>query len=500
MESEPTQLRFGPAEVEAFARASGDRNPLHLDPEFAVDTAFGGPVVHGALVAMAMLGVLPDEALTRVQSVRVLFPAPVRVGERLEVSSLSSDRGWEVRATLRGKVAVRVLARAEPQPAREHPPAIADATAGARPEPAAPDPARLRPGFRIGGEYELSPGLATLAQGYGAGALNPALLAGLAWSSYVVGMEIPGRHSLFAGVTLSLGAQLEPSGFSVTVREHDERTGQVVLAGSVAACQATIECFALPATRRPEPAALLPREPPDRSRGEVLVVGCSRGFGAALALALLARGYDVHGTYRSSPRRASALTALAGELPAPAGRLTLTRCDAADPAALAALAEGRERDGAPRLAGLVLNAALPPLGMGLTADAGPDLAQYVAQSVSLAAVPLGAMLGQLDEQGGFVLVCSSAAVSAPPREWPHYVAAKAALEGLGRWVAASRPTLRTVIVRLPKMDTAMTATPSGRLGAASADAVAAWTAEQLSGAELTSPLAMLEPKLEAVPA
>lgn len=36
--------------IDAYARASGDINPLHLDPEFAASTQFGGIIAHGMLV------------------------------------------------------------------------------------------------------------------------------------------------------------------------------------------------------------------------------------------------------------------------------------------------------------------------------------------------------------------------------------------------------------------------------------------------------------------
>jgi NAD(P)-dependent dehydrogenase (short-subunit alcohol dehydrogenase family) len=289
------------------------------------------------------------------------------------------------------------------------------------------------------------------------------------------------------------------------VREHDERTGQLVLDGTLAhpgedGCRAVIECFALPPARRPDLAALRPAHPATTARGTVAVIGSSRGFGASLALALVGRGYDVRGVYKSAPARAAELEALAEELireggPA-AGHLTLTRADAADPEAMAELADAA---GAEPLAGIVLNAALPPLTLGLSAGSASALARYVSESVSLAAVPLGALAPQV-QAGGFVLVCSSAAVQAPPRGWPHYVAAKSALEGLARWTAASRPALRTVIVRLPKMDTAMTATPSGRLGATSADVIAAAIADRLMSLEPADPLTILDPALEPVPA
>jgi acyl dehydratase len=41
-------LRFTPADQRAFARWSGDFNPVHLDPVAARLVAAGEPIVHGA--------------------------------------------------------------------------------------------------------------------------------------------------------------------------------------------------------------------------------------------------------------------------------------------------------------------------------------------------------------------------------------------------------------------------------------------------------------------
>src|SRR5206468_265033 len=48
-------LRFTPADQQAFARLSGDFNPIHLDPVAARLVAAGAPIVHGVNLLLRAL-------------------------------------------------------------------------------------------------------------------------------------------------------------------------------------------------------------------------------------------------------------------------------------------------------------------------------------------------------------------------------------------------------------------------------------------------------------
>jgi acyl dehydratase len=78
------------ADIDAYAQASGDHNPLHIDPAFAVATPLGGTVAHGMLV-VAWLSALLTEGLgerwTSRGSLRIRFRAPARPGDRLALSA-----------------------------------------------------------------------------------------------------------------------------------------------------------------------------------------------------------------------------------------------------------------------------------------------------------------------------------------------------------------------------------------------------------------------------
>ena len=71
-------------DVRAFAAASGDTNPLHLDAAYADETRFGGRIAHGTLVSgliSAALARLPGTVVYLSQDME--FLAPVRIGDRV---------------------------------------------------------------------------------------------------------------------------------------------------------------------------------------------------------------------------------------------------------------------------------------------------------------------------------------------------------------------------------------------------------------------------------
>lgn len=73
------------AAIEAFARVSGDDNPLHLDEAYARTTALGGRVAHGLLGPAVLSGLMAREGLTRGTLVALVgvvfeFVRPIRPG------------------------------------------------------------------------------------------------------------------------------------------------------------------------------------------------------------------------------------------------------------------------------------------------------------------------------------------------------------------------------------------------------------------------------------
>src|ERR1700750_1102445 len=49
------------ADIDAFARVTGDHNPVHVDEEFAKSTRFGRRIAHGMLTASLISAVLANK-------------------------------------------------------------------------------------------------------------------------------------------------------------------------------------------------------------------------------------------------------------------------------------------------------------------------------------------------------------------------------------------------------------------------------------------------------
>ena len=71
-------------QVERYAAASGDLNPIHLDHEFAATSHFGRTIAHGMMIAAAiseMMTTAFEMAWAETGKMKIRFRAPVYPGE-----------------------------------------------------------------------------------------------------------------------------------------------------------------------------------------------------------------------------------------------------------------------------------------------------------------------------------------------------------------------------------------------------------------------------------
>lgn len=493
-------LLVSPDDMELFAVASGDVNPLHVSAEYARRTPFGEPVVYGVLAALGASAQLRERPGSAVESFALEFLGPLLVGIPYRVEIEEDDSTARVRVSDLGQPALdATIAFAEGRLR----PALPEGRPEARAAPTTLDLESLNEGRTAAGVW--APSLAHLRRllelwGLPARGVDELAVTALAWASYLVGMELPGERATFWKLDLRLASASEtpslPLAYTAEVTRRDDRVGLVELAATLGdgLVTATLSAFVREESPRPDPdkLAALVADTPGLAGRVAVVVGGSRGLGAAIAQALALRGAHVILVYRDSAVEAGRIRdSLVGD----PGTIEPIQGDAGDAEwcreILRPLVDTRGG-----LDLLVCNAS--PAIRPLRFDAGTfeRFVGFVHESVGLVAAALAAFLDDLDARSGTALVVSSSALTTLPSEWPHYVTAKAAVEGLASWAAAAHPRVRLVVVRPPKLLTDQMNSLLGRVGAARVEPVAAAIVRHLGRPRANAPvpeLVELEP-------
>jgi 3-hydroxybutyryl-CoA dehydratase len=74
------------ADLDGFARISGDDNPIHVDAAYAATTRFEKPVAHGMfLFALTRAELRRRWPRARLVEQRLMFPEPTPTGSRVRV-------------------------------------------------------------------------------------------------------------------------------------------------------------------------------------------------------------------------------------------------------------------------------------------------------------------------------------------------------------------------------------------------------------------------------
>jgi NAD(P)-dependent dehydrogenase (short-subunit alcohol dehydrogenase family) len=466
MSSQNHTVRFQEEDLTLFSAASGDRNPLHMSPEYASKTPYGQRVVFGALGALACLGTLPLAKSEKIKRFTADFHRPMFLDIDYCVAVDTRGDGYLARL-LDGSTPLLTLTVAVASGTEIEAVPGASASHFDREEPALRTLAGISRGLRITGTYQADGQLlARVCANWNI--RHQSLAEMLLWSSYFVGMELPGRQALFFRLAIDCSQATSVSGpltFAAEVQSVNPAISQL-------RTQVNLTCSAgepvahgqITSFVRGDINAELSSfdgltQLSDTLAGRVaVVVGASRGLGAATAKVLALRGAQVIAVSRSRAE-------FSGSLPDEAqSRISLEQGDASDPTWLDQV-RTRLISSYGRLDFLICNAfpAIPALRLETAAFA--RIQNYLSHSTAMVTAPLCALLATVNESSGCVVVISSSAVEKPVREWPHYVAAKCAIEGYATVVPLQYPQARVLIVRPEKLLTEMTNTPIGRQNA-----------------------------------
>jgi NAD(P)-dependent dehydrogenase (short-subunit alcohol dehydrogenase family)/acyl dehydratase len=458
-------IRFTQADLQLFSDVSGDRSPLHISESYAARTAYGQVLVFGVQGAIACLGQMKPGG-KRLKTFDAEFRRPFFRGIEYRVE-VAEQGGKYVGRIFDGTVQVLTTTVTLADADYEQPFPVP----GSGPERSVSpqrEASEIAPGTRVSGSYSCRRDLLPeLAARWGTGiALDQ--LEMLVFCSYVSGMELPGESSLSFRVTVNFSGEPAPAyagfQFESTVRSVNAKLGHMRAALEFEAEGAPLGSGELQAFIRPTPRAADEAIVRDRSlEGRVVAItGTTRGLGAALAAVFEGRGASVIGISRTALQNPG---------------------DASDPRAVRELRERiLERHG--RLDVLICNAAPPLVPLRLEPNAQERIDEYIRQATALALSPICGLIDLLAESQGTLIAISAAAAVQPDREFPHFSAAKAALEALVQAAVLQHAKVRGLIVRPEKLLTGMAGTPLGRIGAVSPAELASRIGDRCAAATL----------------
>ncbi len=324
-------------------------------------------------------------------------------------------------------------------------------------------------------------------------------LMAFSWSSYFVGMELPGKQATFWKVRIEFDPSSVPSGeieYKGQLKRLDKRfdllemTALLTTGGGQTLARAQLWAFMR--AESPEPSstrlsALMSKKLSLLGKVAV-VIGGSRGLGSAIALALALADCEVYLLFKRSTNYVRRLQVLAAEAP---GRIHAVQGDATNPENCQRLLDRiTSRHGSIDM--LICNASPPSHALGFAPDAMPRFKHFVDESLALVSEPMSVFLPSLEKKSGWTVIVSSEFVRTNPPQWPHYVTAKSAVEGLAHWAAAQSRQVGFLLIRPPKLLTDQTNTPLGRLGAVSTELIAATIASRLGEPHSGSSVEIIE--------
>ncbi|MBV8706929.1 MAG: SDR family NAD(P)-dependent oxidoreductase [Acidobacteriaceae bacterium] len=460
-------ILFSQEDLTLFCQASGDRNPLHLEKKYASQTAYGQQVVYGVLGAVACFGYLELPPGQKISRVTADFHRPMFLNVHYRVEKSGSASSQTIRL-FDGTVLVLTLVITHAQPGGHQHSSGSQAGLFERSNPRELSWNDLQTGLEFRGRYAAdSSKLQELCRWWNVRA-GSFVVEMLLWSSYFVGMELPGRNALFFRLALDLSqnaASEDPLNYVGVVSSLNKAVEQAKVKFTVSSEGSQLASGVLTAFVRPELRAFdfegefRQNAPADLLTGKVaVIIGASRGLGAALTASIALQGAHVVALSRSPIQLHAALPAHVRQ------RIVLQAGDSADLESLSAL-QGMIAERFGRLDFLICNAFPPVPALRLEANALGRIQAYMKQSMDLVLVPLCSFLPLLNQSEGCAVIISSTAVEKPVREWPHYIAAKSAIESFGSVAPLQYPNVRTLIVRPERLLTEMTNTPMGRQNA-----------------------------------
>lgn len=437
-----------------FTRVSRDLNPVHVDALTARRTQAGAPIVHGMHSLLRLLEVAVENGVIRlgVTRLKAQFRKPIYVGEEVTVERTKEGSGGiRVRMMANGLEVLLASIGYGPETA-----AVSLLHALTVPETIVPSSARELELEQIVAQSGRISFASTLEQvetmfPVATRLLTAQRVAALMCCSCLVGMVVPGLHSLFSAVDLCLTNDVSGSAhelcFEVSSVEPRFRLARIaVLGGGLHGALETVS--RLPPVRQAPVEHLTSMVKKNEfCRANALIIGGSRGLGELTAKMLAAGGARVTVTYAAAQRDA--------ELVAQEIRAAGFQCEAAAYDVRKSAAGQLGRLNLPVLNQLYYFATPPIFARKAPLFDPRRFAEFNAFYV-MGFFDLIEACIRLNPRGFTVFCPSSTAIQSRPLDMTEYAMSKAAVEILCDDIPHYFPSIELLTARLPRLPTDQT--------------------------------------------
>ena len=291
--------QFTPENQKAFAKLSGDYNPLHVDAVASRRLIFGTPVVHGIHALLWGLDCLLEnnQENMELESLRAVFPKPIRVGEEVFFSFIKNDDS-SIRIELSTSQSIVTIITVTMKKVGQQD--FKYLKTGF--------PEKLQPRDLSDNDIENdSDSLALYLNIKAATELFPCLIkcfslsqiAAILSTTRIVGAKCPGLHSIYSEIALTKISQNTTTTMDYKVTMLDKRIGLVLIKINSPDMEGTIKAFRRPAPLKQASYLSLKNkvESNEFSDQRALVIGGSRGLGEVVAKLLAGGGANVKISY-----------------------------------------------------------------------------------------------------------------------------------------------------------------------------------------------------------
>ena len=294
---------FSGEDQKLFARISGDRNPMHMDPVAARRLITGRQVVHGIHVLLQALEFWRPDMTAPLVSIACTFNNPLSVGDpAVYRQSFSTGNTWTIEVMTGGLLCAQITL-AQKRATAEGLPSIADDTAATPAQSQlhilqhTEQPLDQTPEFHHAKLYALTPVASDVSKHFPHSNhfLGYEGLTSMLALSYFVGMVCPGLNSVFSSLSVdAIGSSSRDNQLLFSIAKYDPRFRlfnihfRGVIEGSIKAF------FRPPPQSQTSLQSLAQHVDAEEFKGSrALVIGGSRGLGEATAKILAAGGANV---------------------------------------------------------------------------------------------------------------------------------------------------------------------------------------------------------------